>query len=61
MACVTVGISGAVLTLHVSPKLTVLALAELGVALAGAVLVAFCGRSRARGPAREKEPVERGS
>jgi hypothetical protein len=48
LACVTVGIAGAVLTLHISSGLTVLVLAELGLAFTGAVLIALCGRGPVR-------------
>lgn len=38
------GIGGVVLTLHIAPRLGGLALAELVLALAAAVLIAACGR-----------------
>ena len=48
LACVTVGIAGAVLTLQISAGLTVLVLAELALAFTGAVLIALCGRGPGR-------------
>jgi len=56
-ACVAAGIAGVVLTLRIASGvaalraddgITVLALAELGLGLAGAVLVALCGHRRER-------------
>ena len=52
-ACVAAGIAGVILTLRIAGRVTapragdgiiVLALAELGLGLAGAALIAFCGR-----------------
>jgi hypothetical protein len=54
-ACITAGIAGVILTLRIASRvaalragdgITVLALAELGLGLAGAVLIALCGRRR---------------
>jgi hypothetical protein len=64
-----IGVSGAVLTLHTAANLTTLALAELGLACAAAVLIAVCSRrggrkgrrrSAAAGPAPTR-PRERRS
>lgn len=56
LGSVITGISGAVLTLRIDPKLTTLALAELVLALVSAVLIAVCGhvggRSQAEGHTR---------
>jgi hypothetical protein len=43
-----IGVGGAVLTLHTAANLTTLALAELGLAFAAAVLIAVCSRRRGR-------------
>ena len=48
LGSVVAGIAGAVLTLRINPGLTGLAVAELVLALAGAVLIAVYGRRRAR-------------
>ena len=54
-SCITAGIAGVILTLRIASRvaalragdgITVLALAELGLGLAGAVLIALCGRRR---------------
>jgi|SRR5579875_3542569 len=50
MGSVVTGISGAVLTLHVAPGLAGLALVELVLALAAALLIAFGGRFPGRQP-----------
>ncbi|HEY2579084.1 MAG TPA: hypothetical protein VGI74_22480 [Streptosporangiaceae bacterium] len=42
------GIGGAVLTLHIAASLSGLALAELGLALLVALLIAVCGHTQAR-------------
>jgi hypothetical protein len=47
LGSVASGIGGAVLTLHVAAGLTGLALAELGLALAAALLIAICGQTQA--------------
>lgn len=45
---IVAGTAGAVVTLRLAPGLTVIALAELMLALAGAVLVALCSRAYRR-------------
>jgi hypothetical protein len=46
--CIVTGTVGAVVTLRIAPGLTVIALAELVLALAGAVLIALCSRAHRR-------------
>lgn len=45
---IAAGTTGAVVTLRLAPGLTVIALAELVLALAGAVLIALCSRAYRR-------------
>lgn len=56
LGSVVAGTVGAVLTLRISPGLTALALAELGLALAAAVFIAACGRGLGK-PAKEQDPI----
>lgn len=67
VACVAAGVAGVILTLHLASQVTalragdgviVLALAELGLALAGAALIALCGR---RQPQAEAVPASEGA
>jgi hypothetical protein len=46
VGCVVTGCAAAVLTMHAGTRLTSVAFAELAVALAGAILIAFCGPAR---------------
>lgn len=46
--CIVTGTAGAVVTLRLARGLTVIALAELVLALAGAVLIALCSRAYRR-------------
>lgn len=48
LGCVITGIAGAGLTLRGGSELITLALAELALAFAGALLIAMCGRERGR-------------
>ncbi len=48
LGSVVTGTAGAVLTLRIAPRLTGLALAELILALAGALIIAACGLARER-------------
>lgn len=50
LGSVVTGITGAVLTLHVAPGLTGVALVEMVLALAAALLIAFGGRVQGRLP-----------
>ena len=54
---VATGIAGTVLTLRIGPRLTGLAVAELMLALAAALLIAACGTARER--AGERPPAKR--
>ena len=45
LGSVVTGTAGAVLTLHIDPRITTLALAELGLALVAILLITACGRS----------------
>jgi hypothetical protein len=56
MAAAISGPAGVVLTLHISPKLTTIAIIELALAMAAALLIAACSRIR-----QEGEPPEPGS
>jgi len=58
-ACIVTGTAGAVVTLRLVPGLTVIALAELVLALAGAALIALCSRAQRRpraGDQPQKDP-----
>ena len=55
LTCVTMGIAGAVLTLRVSSSLTVLAMAELGLAFVGAALIALSRQARTPGQSGQAE------
>ncbi len=55
LTCVSVGIAGAVFTLYISSSLTVLAMAELGLAFVGAALIALCGQARTRDQSGQAE------
>ncbi len=60
LGSVVASIAGAVLTLRISPELTTLALAELVLACAGAVLIAVCGRARRGGRETGRPEIPRG-
>ena len=53
LASVVTGTAGAVLTLRIAPRLTGLALAELVLALAAALIIAVCRLSREQAPYRK--------
>ena len=50
LGSVVTGTAGAVLTLRIAPRLTGLALAELVLALAAALIIAVCRLSRKQAP-----------
>lgn len=50
------GPAGVVLTLHISPKLTTIAIIELALAMAAALLIAACSRSRREEPPEQGPP-----
>jgi uncharacterized membrane protein YeaQ/YmgE (transglycosylase-associated protein family) len=54
-ANIVTGIAGAVVTLRLAPGLTVIALAELALALTGAGLIALCSRAYRRRPAGQPQ------
>lgn len=59
--CIFTGTAGAVVTLRLAPGLTVIALAELVLALAGAALIALCSYAHSRASAagqRHDDPGE---
>jgi len=56
-AVLTLRIGSGVLTLRVTSGLTILGLAELGVALASAVIIAICGWGQNNGRAEEHAPA----
>jgi hypothetical protein len=61
LGCVVTGITGAVLTLRIGPGLTILALAELVVALASAMMIAVGGWIGDRGQSSNPSDQEKGS
>ena len=56
LGSVVTGTAGAVLTLRIAPRLTGLALAELVLALAAALIIAVCRLSQEQPPLPEERP-----
>jgi uncharacterized membrane protein YeaQ/YmgE (transglycosylase-associated protein family) len=57
---IVTGTAGAVITLRLAPGLTVIALAELALALVGAVLIALCSRAH-RSARTDGQPQDGGT